>query len=841
MATAPMTYADLFRAAVGSRPGQPVPDPYPYQGAFAEARDLLALARVPTGLGKTAMAILGWIWRRRYAADAICKITPRRLIYCLPMRVLVEQTRDSAKAWLENLGISSGVGIHVLMGGEEVDDWDLHPERDAVIIGTQDMLLSRALNRGYAMTRYRWPMHFALLNNDALWIMDEVQLMGSGLITTAQLHSFRSTLGTQGAVQSVWMSATLDPDWLRTVDLDPASLGVPLELSGADLAMPEVRDRYRASKRLGKAEATAAWPAALAEEILKAHEVGTRTLVVVNTVERARRLAGEIGKRLRAVAAAPDLVLIHSRFRPGDRARHVRRLLDQPSAAGTVIVATQVVEAGVDVSSRTLFTELAPWASLVQRFGRCNRKGEFGAGDPSKVRWIDLDLLEEGGARPYPPHELRTSRDKLVELEGRSVSPEMLDRLGVKLPYECLHVIRQKDVIELFDTTPDLAGNNLDIDRYVRDVEETDVRVFWRDLGRRPPEPDEPLPFRDELCPVPIGAFRKFVDKLATKDQRAHSRNFLERRWDAVLATAIAPGQMYMLDSSAGGYDPETGWMGEPARKTANHVAPVGAPTHNPALEDDGNEADRLSQSERWQTIAEHTDEVCRELERLLGVVQASYGNALRVAARWHDWGKAHHVFQQAIPDNPPRPDEVWAKARGKWKRYSRRQFRHELASAIALLGVAAETLRLPTTGAVAGGLPQDAGLEARELQDLAAYLVAAHHGKVRLSIRSFPREHHPPDGKRFARGIWEGDHLPAMDLGDGVMTPDVWVSLEPMEMGLCQEPPFAGQPSWAARMVRLRDRLGPFRLSYLEALLRAGDMQASASKQASAHAPGRR
>ena len=40
------------------------------------------------------------------------------------------------------------------------------PKRPAILIGTQDMLLSRALNRGYGMSRYRWPMHFGLLNND---------------------------------------------------------------------------------------------------------------------------------------------------------------------------------------------------------------------------------------------------------------------------------------------------------------------------------------------------------------------------------------------------------------------------------------------------------------------------------------------------------------------------------------------------------------------------------------------------------------------------------------------------------------------------------------------------
>jgi hypothetical protein len=53
------------------------------------------------------------------------------------------------------------------------------------------MLLSRALNRGYGMSRYRWPMHFGLLNNDCLWVFDEIQLMGSGLATPAQLEAFR--------------------------------------------------------------------------------------------------------------------------------------------------------------------------------------------------------------------------------------------------------------------------------------------------------------------------------------------------------------------------------------------------------------------------------------------------------------------------------------------------------------------------------------------------------------------------------------------------------------------------------------------------------------------------
>ena len=104
------------------------------------------------------------------------------------------------------------------MGGEGTDDWDLHPEQPAILIGTQDMLLSRALNRGFGMGRFRWPMHYGLLNNDCLWVLDEIQLMGTGLATSTQLQAFRESLGTFGTVRTVWMSATLLPGWLASVD-----------------------------------------------------------------------------------------------------------------------------------------------------------------------------------------------------------------------------------------------------------------------------------------------------------------------------------------------------------------------------------------------------------------------------------------------------------------------------------------------------------------------------------------------------------------------------------------------------------------------------------------------
>src|SRR5260370_39804659 len=104
------------------------------------------------------------------------------------------------------------------MGGSEVNDAKLRAEDEGILVGTQDIVRSRALNRGYAGKPFRWPIDFALLNNDCFWVMDEVQLLGDGLATSTQLAAFRERFGTFGGAPSCWISATGDLEWMRTGD-----------------------------------------------------------------------------------------------------------------------------------------------------------------------------------------------------------------------------------------------------------------------------------------------------------------------------------------------------------------------------------------------------------------------------------------------------------------------------------------------------------------------------------------------------------------------------------------------------------------------------------------------
>ncbi len=79
------------------------------------------------------------------------------------MRTLVEQTASEAQKIVAKAGMKDRVDVHRLLGGVEENQWYANPEREAILVGTQDMLLSRALNRGYAMGRLRGHAHMDLL------------------------------------------------------------------------------------------------------------------------------------------------------------------------------------------------------------------------------------------------------------------------------------------------------------------------------------------------------------------------------------------------------------------------------------------------------------------------------------------------------------------------------------------------------------------------------------------------------------------------------------------------------------------------------------------------------
>jgi len=818
---AALSYDAFFKEMTGC-------EPYPYQRRLGN-EDWPDVVDVPTGLGKTAAITLAWLYRRRLARDGN---TPTRLVWCLPMRALVEQTRGSVEAWLERAAVLGGPGeadtvaVHTLMGGEPAvrePAWAAYPEQDAVLIGTQDMLLSRALMRGYGMSRYQWPVHFALLHNDALWVFDEVQLMGPALPTTAQLEAFRRDLGTTKPARSVWVSATLREDWLDTVDFRPhRQAGLQyLGLSDADRSEPAVAARVQATKALETAatrleDATRkgreAYITALAREIAVAHQPGEQTLVIVNRVERAQALFEALAD------TAAERLLLHARFRPADRAAIEARLHDPPAESGRIVVATQAVEAGVDLDSLVLFTELAPWASLVQRFGRCNRAGRF---DGARVYWIDLDETTGDLARPYAAESLAAAREPLRV--ARSAAPA--DLPAVTEAPAAAQVLRRRDLLELSNTDPDLSGFDVDVSPYIRDTGTPQMQVFWRSVDRDTAA-TQTSPTRAELCPASISQVRAHLQTtLTTKARKRTGRDYpdawrfdtlggegREGHWVAVNASEICPGQTVMLAADQGGYDPINGFRADLRDPVESREIEGGAPAS------EGFGGDPYSHVGRAVGLAQHLDDVVAAMGELADALAlpAQEAAELEAAARWHDIGKAHEAFQRGIGFAPVDPDGPWAKsaqggrpdyrvAGGDGSIHQRPGFRHELASLLAWLA-------------------QGEGGDRQLDTDLVAYVIAAHHGRVRMGLRALPNEQEPPEPDRlYARGVWDGDRLPALRLS-GLELPETELRLDIMRLG-------SGPtgPSWSERTHRLLDRHGPFRLAWLEALLRIADWRASA------------
>ncbi len=784
--------------------------PYDYQSRIA-CSGLPELLSVPTGCGKTMAAVLPWLFRRRVHDDvAVRETTPHWLVFVLPMRVLVEQTEASVREWVENLGLTDEVGVHVVMGGEGKLDgaWRLDPARDAIFIGTMDMLISRALNRGYGESRFAWPIDFGLFNTGCQWVFDEVQLMGAALAASRQLHGLRAVLGTAAPCASMWMSATVDREALATIDCPHIATDVRLaddERSGALAA------RLGATRRVEELvvpDDTKKYEKDIATALTLEHEAGTLTLAILNTVDRARKVSEAI-----SALSDAEVVLLHSRFRRADRKRQVVAALAavDPEGPGRIIVSTQVVEAGVDISAALMFSEAAPWPSIVQRAGRCNRDG---TSPNARLVWIKPAKLA-----PYTNSDIEASVLALKGLEGRDMTGDALGKLSVPTTRVQHDVLRRRDLIDLFDTTPDLGGNDVDVSRFIRDEDDLSVQLAWRDFGGDGPSDAHP-PTSAELCAVPVTEAREFVKNAGDKGAVWRFDHLDDRRWVRCFDGDVRPGAVLLANCSAGGYSPESGW----SPKSDAPVEPVVDQADSalvPSVEATADEG--LSERQHaWLGLRDHLADVEFETRRIVSELKLiglkdEHIEAAAVAARLHDVGKAHPVFQDTLTRTCSDGEEPafvgpWAKSAGSLKaRHRRKYFRHELVSALMLLGEASTALD-----------------EVGE-KDLVRYLVAAHHGRVRLGIRSLPgetRNERDFDG-RVALGVFDGDPIPAVDIPDGRL-PECVVDLAFMELGDRPD----GSPSWSARMLVLRDRpdLGPFRLAFLEALVRLGDWKASAA-----------
>lgn len=393
-------------------------DLYPYQ---KKVRDLLhagksVVLQAPTGSGKTRAALEPFIEAFfNFAPEQF----PRQCLYAVPMRVLASQFEHEYRGLAESYERRFCRHLDVrIQTGERPEDPDLVGD---LVFATLDQVLSSALGVPYSLSAGR-----ANVNVGAV--------LGSYLVFD-EFHLFPPQ-ATQSTLQLLRLFGRIAPFVLMTATFSETMLRAIAELLQAEPVLVSVEEVAQIETRQGtlprKARCFATQDAPIkAGDVLAAHD--RRSVAVCNTVDRAidlyqalidagchpvpvthpallplydrlrrasspdehRRLLGQAVDVLRAEMAGASeetnwVMLLHSRFeRPHRQVKEAFLRAEcgpqdvekgqQWQIPRLLVVATQVVEVGLDVTSQALHTELAPAASVIQRAGRCARyPGEQG-------------------------------------------------------------------------------------------------------------------------------------------------------------------------------------------------------------------------------------------------------------------------------------------------------------------------------------------------------------------------------------------------------------------------------------------------------------------------------
>ncbi|MBC1559099.1 CRISPR-associated helicase Cas3' [Listeria booriae] len=182
---------------------------------------------------------------------------------------------------------------------------------------------------------------------------------------------------------------------------------------------------------------------------------GNRILVICNTVRVAKEMYEKLAK-----IYGDEVKLIHSQFIKRDRnAKSDAILADghKTSEGPCIWVATQVVEASLDIDFDLLFTELSDLNGLFQRMGRCYRNRELDVA--TNVYVFDEKCSGIGKNSVIDPLIHQNSRQALQEVEGPISEAEKLALIDRVYSTEALEgsdyytaVIDNIDYVQSFHT-----------------------------------------------------------------------------------------------------------------------------------------------------------------------------------------------------------------------------------------------------------------------------------------------------------------------------------------------------------------------------------------------------
>jgi CRISPR-associated endonuclease/helicase Cas3 len=409
------------------------------QGQFPDACTL------PTGLGKTSV-IAVWL-----IALANGKPVPRRLVYVVNRRTVVDQTTAEAEKYRANAE-AAGVPIPAIstLRGQFADNraWSADPSKPAIIAGTVDMIGSRLLFSGYGVGFKLKPLHAGFLGQDVLLVHDEAHLEKPFQDLVEAIAYEQAHGRTSDFLPMKVMALTATPrGGEKTFELTQAEKAPPKLVPEDDEPLHVAWCRLRAKKKLtivSAADEKQVVPAIVELAHQRRQEFpDSRIIVFVRTVDAVTEVRNGLrSKKIPAenISALTGTMRGLERNRQADPREKLgdpvfARFLKPPKSpeepwkveprSGTVyLICTAAGEVGVDISADHLVCDLTPFDSMAQRFGRVNR---YGAGNAC------IDLVHEAKANdkkkddPYDKRRWLTLA-QLVALNG-DASPYAIEQL----------------------------------------------------------------------------------------------------------------------------------------------------------------------------------------------------------------------------------------------------------------------------------------------------------------------------------------------------------------------------------------------------------------------------
>lgn len=396
-ALSPDLFDAWFEALHGMRP-------FPWQARLArrlcEGEGWPALLDLPTGSGKTACIDIAVFHLAFEAARGGGRRAPARIAFLVDRRLVVDDAHaraakiakvlaeappgpigEVAEALKGLSGEEPPLLVRLLRGGVPRDrDLVRSPVQPAVFCSTVDQVGSRLLFRGYGVSDRMKPIAAGLLGGDTLILLDEVHLAEPLRQTLEGVSILREPPERRGLVAG----PPAVPFIVAPLSATPGDVGTDrFGLSDDDRAHSVLQARFEAGKPTRLTELGKDRAAALAGEAMTIFrdlaDKGVEkpvVAVVANRVARARA----VFDALRNLTPDAELLLLIGPSRPYERRRIEAALSALKTGARnpakpTIIVATQTIEAGVDLDLDGLVTEIASLDALRQRFGRLNRGG----------------------------------------------------------------------------------------------------------------------------------------------------------------------------------------------------------------------------------------------------------------------------------------------------------------------------------------------------------------------------------------------------------------------------------------------------------------------------------